>query len=107
MSTRRDVDSEDLFADTRMTFGEHLEDLRKHLLRAIYGFLIALCFGLVIGKSVLRIISQPVTEPLRAFYQTHAEQIPQRRDRDPEAQVANRPRRAWRSGPRTCVDPQP
>ncbi len=32
-------DPDDMFADTRMSFGEHIEDLRTHLLRAIYGFL--------------------------------------------------------------------
>ena len=31
-------DPDDMFADTRMSFGEHIEDLRSHLLRAIYGF---------------------------------------------------------------------
>jgi sec-independent protein translocase protein TatC len=32
--------SEDMFADTRMSFGDHLEDLRTHLWRAIKGFVI-------------------------------------------------------------------
>jgi len=30
-------DSEDMFADTRMSFGDHIEELRTHLLRALAG----------------------------------------------------------------------
>jgi sec-independent protein translocase protein TatC len=37
--------SEDLFADTRMTFGEHIEELRTHLLRAIKGLIFCMLIG--------------------------------------------------------------
>src|SRR5438105_11339790 len=30
--------SEDLFAGSRMSFGDHIEDLRRHLWRAVTGF---------------------------------------------------------------------
>ena len=30
-------DPDDFFAETRMSFGEHLEDLRTHLWRAVKG----------------------------------------------------------------------
>lgn len=106
MSTRRDLDSEDMFADTRMTFGEHLEDLRTHLIRAICGFLIALCFGLMMGKTALRVISQPVTDQLRAFYDAHAKTVVEKRDTDAEAKMANRPRVVWFSVPRALLDRQ-
>ena len=33
--------SDDLFSDTRMSFGDHIEVLRKHLFRAILWFSIA------------------------------------------------------------------
>ena len=61
MSKHRHHDySEDMFADTRMTFGEHLEELRVHLIRALYGFGIALFFSLIfLGKPMLKIISEP------------------------------------------------
>jgi sec-independent protein translocase protein TatC len=70
-----DHSSEDMFADTRMTFGEHLEDLRKHLWRAIYGFLIALAISFFPGWYVLDFISAPVEEELNRFYDKRAESV--------------------------------
>lgn len=60
-------DPDDMFADTRMSFGEHIEDLRTHLLRAIYGFLLAFLIAIPLGKPVLRFIARPVEEQLGAF----------------------------------------
>ena len=34
----RNIDPDDFFAETRMSFGDHIEDLRTHLWRAIKGF---------------------------------------------------------------------
>jgi len=34
-------DPDDFFSETRMTFGDHLEDLRRHLWRAVAGFGVA------------------------------------------------------------------
>src|SRR5256885_17150645 len=62
-------DPEDLFADTRMTFGEHIEELRWHLWRAILGFIVAMLASLFIGKPVLYyIIIRPVEEQLGKYY---------------------------------------
>jgi sec-independent protein translocase protein TatC len=68
-------DSEDLFADTRMSFGEHIEELRTHLWRAILGFLVCLVFSFAIGWPVLRFIARPVEEELQRFYNARAERI--------------------------------
>src|SRR6516225_5507463 len=73
--SNRNSNSEDMFADTRMTFGEHLEDLRKHLWRAIYGFLIALAISFFPGWYVLDFISAPVEEELNRFYDKRAESV--------------------------------
>lgn len=67
--------SEDMFEDTRMSFGDHLEELRSHLWRAIFGFLIALFFSFFIGKFVLRIIAAPVEEQMAEFYLNRAKGI--------------------------------
>src|SRR5207249_1587054 len=61
------VDPDDMFADTRMTFGEHIEDLRTHLLRALYGFLLAFVFAIPLSRPVLDYISAPVIEQMRLF----------------------------------------
>jgi sec-independent protein translocase protein TatC len=78
--------SEDMFADTRMTFGEHIEDLRLHLWRAIGGFLIALLVSFFIGKPLLRFISLPVERELIKFYDERVEQVKERlvKEHDPE-----------------------
>lgn len=61
-------DPDDMFKDTRMSFGDHIEDLRTHLLRAVKGF--ALCMIIAIwpiGPYVLRIIVDPVETQLNYF----------------------------------------
>jgi sec-independent protein translocase protein TatC len=67
ISNRRH-DPDDLFADTRMSFGEHIEDLRTHLLRALAGFLVALVISFSFGSYVLEFIKAPVERELMEFY---------------------------------------
>ena len=55
-------DSDDYFAHTRMSFGDHLDELRTHLLRAIgwllCGMVVAFCFG----GTLLAMITNPITK---------------------------------------------
>jgi sec-independent protein translocase protein TatC len=60
-------DPDDMFSDTRMTFGEHIEDLRTHLLRAIYGFIGGMVLALFFSKAILGVITAPVDQELDAF----------------------------------------
>jgi sec-independent protein translocase protein TatC len=64
------ADPEDMFADTRMSFGDHIEDLRGHLLRAIVGFIVAmlLCVMPPIGPWAIEFVTNPVKQQLVAFY---------------------------------------
>jgi sec-independent protein translocase protein TatC len=66
-------DPEDYFTDTRMSFGDHLEDLRIHLWRAIAGFLVGLAIGFVVGKPVEQFITKPVEEQLERFWDNYYE----------------------------------
>jgi Tat protein translocase TatC len=84
--------SEDMFADTRMSFGEHLGELQMHLWRAIYGFLLALFFSFFIGRPMLKVIAAPVTRQLEVFYVEHAERMERDLATDAKLQAANRPR---------------
>jgi sec-independent protein translocase protein TatC len=69
MSTNNQhVDPDDFFSDTRMSFGEHIEDLRTHLIRAIKGFLLAMIVGLAVARPVLRFIAAPVERQLYAYW---------------------------------------
>ena len=53
MPSDRFDSSEDLFADTRMSFGEHIEDLRSHLIGAIKGVLFILVISIALRHNAL------------------------------------------------------
>ncbi len=63
----------DLFEEeaqmVRMTFAEHLEDLRVHLIRALVGLVPGVIVGLFLGGAVVRYMSEPAREALLAYYQ--------------------------------------
>jgi len=67
-----------MFADTRMTFGEHLEDLRRHLWRAIWSFVIAVFLSFFIAHYVLRIIQAPVEAALLEYHWRYYQNNPGR-----------------------------
>jgi len=48
--------SKDLFDDTTMTFGEHLEELRIRLWRAIVGLVLVTCVTMYFGDSVMAVV---------------------------------------------------
>ncbi len=63
---------EDLFRDTTMTFGEHLEELRSCLFKSLVGLMIGFVFGLTIGGWVVERVQDPLKEALIAYYQTQS-----------------------------------
>src|SRR5262245_24008570 len=83
---RSDYD-EDFFRDTRMSFGDHLEELRWRMWRAIKGLALCLVIGFIldsigdatgnewigIGKPMLKIITEPVKTQVREFYRDRNE----------------------------------
>lgn len=81
-------DPEDMFADTRMTLGGHIEDLRTHLLRAGYGFLLAMIVSLAIGHPVLRFIAKPVEDQLVEYWQRYYDKkIQEEMEKAPDLQL--------------------
>ncbi len=58
-------ESRDLFDDTTMTFGEHLEALRIHLWKAIIGLALAVILMLVFGNHVVNVVRKPIDDALR------------------------------------------
>jgi sec-independent protein translocase protein TatC len=61
-------DPEDMFHESRMSFGDHIEDLRSHLLRALLGFSVGMVLSLFFfGQFVMRIIVEPVETQLERF----------------------------------------
>jgi Tat protein translocase TatC len=78
-------DPDDFFKDTRMSFGDHIEELRNHLWRAVYGFLIALVVSLFIGSYVLDTIMAPVKSQLDAYYNRQMRRVlSEKKDKLPE-----------------------
>jgi sec-independent protein translocase protein TatC len=99
--TDRD-DSEDLFRDTRMSFGDHLEELRWHLFRALGGAVMIMLLVFVLdgvgyafqqfdatrhtwlanigaGLPVMHFISRPVERELMSFYKARIDHITEKR----------------------------
>jgi sec-independent protein translocase protein TatC len=59
---------DDLFAGSTMTFGEHIEELRVCLGRALFGLLIAFLIGLFVANYVVAWIQTPLTQALETHY---------------------------------------
>lgn len=59
---------EDLFQETTMTFGEHLEELRICLFRALIGLVIGFAIGLWYGDRVVAFIQTPLEAALQRYY---------------------------------------
>ncbi|MFO0810058.1 MAG: twin-arginine translocase subunit TatC [Gemmataceae bacterium] len=106
MPSDRHEYSEDLFADTRMSFGEHIEELRTHLLRAIKGLVFCLLIGFFldavgyflgwdhfgIGKPMMEVIKAPVRQALIDFYDRRLAKLEEdARNKDKAAEEATKP----------------
>lgn len=60
--------NEDLFDDTKMTFGEHLEELRSSLFKALLVLVLGFSVGLFAGPAVVRLIQEPVVAALDRYH---------------------------------------
>jgi sec-independent protein translocase protein TatC len=83
---------DDFFRETRMSFGDHLEELRTRMWRAIKGLGLCLIIGFIldgigdrlhlpwlgIGRPMLRVITDPVKEQVKQFYADRAEAAKER-----------------------------
>ena len=55
----------DLFDDSTMTFGEHLEVLRVHVWRALIGLVVGVVLALFFGDKIVGTLRNPIDEALR------------------------------------------
>ena len=93
MSFGDDHDPDDMFAHTKMSFWDHIEELRSHMWRAIIGFLVGLCIGLVVGKPMVGFIASPVERELQKFYDDRLVKSRQElKDKDPTMVKLNEPK---------------
>ena len=84
-------EDDDLFAHTRMSFGDHIEELRMRMIRAILGFLIALVLGLFLGQPVLEFIQAPVQRQLEQFYDARIAKIQENIKKGQDSRPADQP----------------
>jgi sec-independent protein translocase protein TatC len=66
-------DPDDFFADTRMSLGDHIEELRGSLWRAIKGFFLAMILGFFIAEPAMHFISSPIEKELMHYYKKRVE----------------------------------
>lgn len=80
---------DDIFADTRMTFGEHIEELRVRLIRALMALMVCLVIGFLldavgesvgnksigVGRPMMEVITEPVETQVRDFYNRRNEKV--------------------------------
>lgn len=55
----------DLFDDSTMTFGEHLEVLRVHVWKPLVGLVIGVIAALFFGDKIIGVLRQPIDDALR------------------------------------------
>lgn len=55
---------DNLFKESSMSFGDHLEELRSCVLRSVLGIVVCFIIGLFFGSSVMNVIQQPLTRSL-------------------------------------------
>ncbi|HJN67068.1 MAG TPA: twin-arginine translocase subunit TatC [Pirellulales bacterium] len=65
-------DNDDLFAESTMTFGEHLEDLRRCLVRALLCLAAGMVIALSVSDWVVQVINGPLEQSLQGYYETDA-----------------------------------
>lgn len=64
--------NDDLFESTTMSFGEHLEELRMGLFRAMIGLVVGFLVGLIFAKDVVTFIQAPLKNSLDKYYLSKA-----------------------------------
>jgi sec-independent protein translocase protein TatC len=60
---------EDLFSESTMSFGDHLEELRQCLFRGMIGLLLGVGVGIFLAKDIVKVIQLPLKDALREYYQ--------------------------------------
>ena len=66
--------NDDLFEASTMSFGEHLEELRTTLVRAIIGLMIGFGVGLAFANQIVGVIQGPLKTSLTAYYEDKAKE---------------------------------
>src|SRR4029078_426953 len=60
--------NEDLFESTKMTFGEHLDELRQTLITSIGALFVGGLIGLFFARDVVQYVQMPLKDALKEHY---------------------------------------
>jgi sec-independent protein translocase protein TatC len=64
--------NDDLFAETSMSFGEHLEELRLCFIRSLLSIALGTLLGFAVGNHVVEYVQIPVRRSLEAYQEKQA-----------------------------------
>jgi sec-independent protein translocase protein TatC len=67
------LDDESRFEQTKMSFGEHLEELRRALFNSIVALILGFLAGVYVGNDIVAYVQTPVLQALKDFYLKQAE----------------------------------
>lgn len=90
-NNRLHFDDDDYFSPTRMSFGDHIEELRRHLIRAIVGFAIGVAIAFPLAFPITDFIKAPMEEELREFYDRQEKRLREKYEKTPDFQKAAEP----------------
>lgn len=84
---------DDFFAFSRMPLGQHIEELRKYVLRALAGLAVGVAVGFYFSPAILHFLASPAEHELMRLHERRVQTIASRlADGDPELRLANEPR---------------
>lgn len=64
---------EDRLEQSKMSFSQHLEELRNALLKSLAALVLGFLVGLFVGTDVVDYVQQPIRESLETYYRRQAE----------------------------------
>ena len=62
-----DRPDESLFEETKMSFGDHIEELRSRLFKAVIGAVLGFLLGLYFANSVVIALQEPLRVAISEF----------------------------------------
>ena len=65
--------NEDLFEETKMSFGEHIEELRVVFVRALIGIGVGVAIGFYFGPKVVEFLQVPLIKSIEQFQEKRAQ----------------------------------
>lgn len=69
--------SKDLFDDSTMSFGDHLESLRLHMFKAIIGVAVGMILCLIFGDSLVAVVRSPIDQALTEYWDKQLKKSPE------------------------------